>query len=226
MPKSYLADEPGAARAYQNKFDPYDQVNSRILEYEAVGHPTDKIELLILGGTWSSYKRDYQKWFVQRCFDAMNTVAGKDPVSVPKTEPEIPVGLAEDVSDLKEVHLVNETTAHRNVGLVIETRPDEINPVELAWLRRLGVTKVQMGAQSLDDRVLQLNLRGHTAADTLRATSLLRAAGFKIVLHWMPNLLGATPESDRADFKRLWQDGYAPDEIKIYPTQVLAARRV
>jgi elongator complex protein 3 len=221
MPKSYLVDEPGAARAYQNKFDPYDQVHSRILEYEAVGHPTDKIELLILGGTWSSYKRDYQKWFVQRCFDAMNTVGEEDPVSVPKTEPEIPVGLAEDVSDLKAVHLTNETAAHRNVGLVIETRPDEINPAELAWLRQLGVTKVQMGAQSLDDRVLQLNLRGHTAADTLKATSLLRAAGFKIVLHWMPNLLGATLESDRADFKRLWDDGYAPDEIKIYPTQLL-----
>jgi elongator complex protein 3 len=104
---------------------------------------------------------------------------------------------------------------------VIETRPDEISAKELTWLRQLGVTKVQMGAQSLDDRVLALNLRGHTAADTLRATALLRAAGFKIVLHWMPNLLGATLESDRADFARLWQDGYAPDELKIYPTQLL-----
>ena len=107
------------------------------------------------------------------------------------------------------------------MGLVIETRPDEINRDELIWLRHLGVTKVQMGAQSLDDRVLNLNLRGHTAADTLDATTLLRAAGFKIVLHWMPNLLGATLESDRADFARLWQDGYAPDEFKIYPTQLL-----
>jgi len=221
MPKSYLADEPGAARAYQNKFDPYDQVHSRIMEYESVGHPTDKIELLILGGTWSSYKRDYQKWFVQRCFDAMNTASGEDPVSAPKTEPVTDTTTAENVDDLKAVHLINETASHRNVGLVIETRPDEINAAELAWLRQLGVTKVQMGAQSLDDRVLQINLRGHTAADTLKATSLLRAAGFKIVLHWMPNLLGATPESAREDFKRLWQDGYAPDEIKIYPTQLL-----
>jgi len=191
------------------------------MEYESVGHPTDKIELLILGGTWSSYKRDYQKWFVQRCFDAMNTASGEDPVSAPKTEPVTDTTTAENVDDLKAVHLINETASHRNVGLVIETRPDEINAAELAWLRQLGVTKVQMGAQSLDDRVLQINLRGHTAADTLKATSLLRAAGFKIVLHWMPNLLGATPESDREDFKRLWQDGYAPDEIKIYPTQLL-----
>ncbi len=219
MPKSYLVDEPGAARAFQNKFDPYDEVNSRINEYEAVGHPTDKIELLILGGTWSCYKRAYQKWFMQRCFDAMNTVKGRDPLSAPRAEPADESD--SDLSSLKAAHTLNETTAHRNVGLVIETRPDEISPSELVWLRQLGVTKVQMGAQSLDDRVLQLNLRGHTSADTLHATSLLRAAGFKIVLHWMPNLLGATPASDRADFARLWNDGYAPDEIKIYPTQLL-----
>jgi len=112
---------------------------------------------------------------------------------------------------------------HRNVGLVIETRPDHITRDELVWLRRLGVTKVQMGAQSLDDRILALNQRGHTSADTLRAMALLRAAGFKIVLHWMPNLLGATPDSDRADFARLWNEGYAPDELKIYPTQLLGS---
>jgi elongator complex protein 3 len=217
MPKSYLKDEPGAARAFQNKFDPFAQVHSRLLEYDAVGHPTDKIELLILGGTWSAYKHRYQKWFMQRCFDAMNERS-----SAPETEPqdqpgnEIPA-----IADLQEAHKFNETATHRNVGLVIETRPDEISAAELKWLRQLGVTKVQMGAQSLDDRVLQMNLRGHTAADTLRATSLLRAAGFKIVLHWMPNLLGATLDSDREDFARMWRDGYAPDELKIYPTQLL-----
>ena len=222
MPKSYLADEPGAARAFQNKFDPYNQVHSRILEYEAVGHPTDKIELLILGGTWSAYDRKYQKWFVQRCFDAMNAVNNQDPQSTSPGEPAANATTEQpDLHDLQRVHLINETSAHRNVGLVIETRPDEITPEELVWLRRLGVTKVQMGAQSLDDRILQLNLRGHDSAATLRATSLLRAAGFKIVLHWMPNLLGATLDSDRADFFRLWKEGYAPDEIKIYPTQLL-----
>jgi len=199
MPKSYLPDEPGAARAFQNNFDPYAQVRSRLDSYKANGHPTDKIELLILGGTWSSYRRDYQEWFILRCFDALNEV---------------------DSATLPEAQQLNETTPHRNVGLVIETRPDEITPKELAWLRYLGVTKVQMGAQSLDDRVLELNKRGHTAAETLQATALLRAGGFKVVLHWMPNLLGATPDSDREDFTRLWQ-GYCPDEIKIYPCQLL-----
>jgi len=199
MPKSYLPDEPGAARAFQNDFDPYAQVTSRLESYYANGHPTDKIELLILGGTWSAYRRDYQEWFIKRCFDAMNGV---------------------EKEDLPEAQRYNENASHRNVGLVIETRPDEITPKEIAWLRYLGVTKVQMGAQSLDDDILSLNHRGHTAAQTLQACAMLRAAGFKVVLHWMPNLLGATPESDRVDFTRLWQ-GYCPDEIKIYPCQLL-----
>jgi elongator complex protein 3 len=131
-----------------------------------------------------------------------------------------------ELSDLAEAQRVNETARHRNVGLVIETRPDEITPAALAEMRRLGVTKVQMGAQSLDDEILRLNKRGHTTADLLRATALLRAAGFKIVLHWMPNLLGATLGSDHEDFGRLWAPaetgmGYCPDELKIYPTQLL-----
>ncbi len=208
MPKSYLPDEPGAMRGLEHDFDPYAQVKSRLESLDSVGHPTDKIELLILGGTWSSYRRDYQEWFVQRCFDAMN--APIPPVPLPRGD-----------GGLGETHKLNETASHRNVGLVIETRPDEITPDELRWLRHLGVTKVQMGAQSLDDHILEINKRGHDVATTRRAVALLRAAGFKIVLHWMPNLLGATPESDRADFVRLWDD-FCPDEIKIYPNQLLA----
>jgi elongator complex protein 3 len=205
MPKSYLPDEPGARRGVQHGFDPFAQVTSRLQSLTAVGHPTDKIELLILGGTWDAYPRDYQEWFVRRCFDAMN---------------------GSDSASLEEAHKKNESCSHRNVGLVIETRPDQITPTQLAWLRKLGVTKVQMGAQSMDDRILALNRRGHTVADTQHAMSLLRAGGFKVVLHWMPNLLGATPESDREDFSRLWLTagegpGLCPDEIKIYPTQLL-----
>jgi elongator complex protein 3 len=200
MPKSYLPDEPGARRALDHEFDPYEQVAARIQALEAVGHPTDKIELLILGGTWSAYRRDYQSWFIQRCLEAMNEV---------------------ESASLEEAQQINETAEHRNVGLVIETRPDHVDPAELAWLRRLGVTKVQMGAQSLDEAILEINQRGHTVDETRQAVELLRLGGFKIVLHWMPNLLGATPQSDRADFARLWE-GLCPDEIKIYPTQLLA----
>lgn len=229
MPKSYLPDEPGAMRGLEHDFDPYAQVLSRIQALEILGHPTDKIELLILGGTWSSYRRDYQEWFVTRCFDAMNESSNHAPQATeaggravregePKETPLIP---ALSAMNLEQAQALNETAAHRNVGLVIETRPDEITPDELRWLRHLGVTKVQMGAQSLDDRILKMNQRGHDVECTRRATALLRAAGFKIVLHWMPNLYGATPESDREDFGRLWQ-GFCPDEIKIYPNQLLA----
>ena len=219
MPKSYLPDEPGAMRGLEHEFDPYAQVRSRIEQLESVGHPTDKIELLILGGTWSSYRRDYQEWFIKRCFDAMNTSRG-DTENAEKEK--ISLSAPHDsVAELAKVHTINETTHHRNVGLVIETRPDEITPKELQWLRHLGVTKVQMGAQSLDDHILEINKRGHDVECTRRATALLRAAGFKIVLHWMPNLLGATPQSDCEDFARLWND-FCPDEIKIYPNQLLA----
>ncbi|MFN2302100.1 MAG: elongator complex protein 3, partial [Anaerolineales bacterium] len=207
LPKSYLSEEPGAKRGVENAFDPYAQVRNRISALRAVGHPTDKIELLILGGSFSVYPKDYQEWFVRRCFDAMNEVNAHD-------DPEF--------ETLAQAQARNVHADHRNVGLVIETRPDLINRDELAWYRYLGVTKIQMGAQSLDDRILKLNKRGHTAQETLAATALLRAGGFKIVLHWMPNLLGATLASDRVDFKRLWEEGtYYPDELKIYPCQLL-----
>jgi elongator complex protein 3 len=214
MPKSYLPDEPGAMRALHHAFDPYEQVAARLEALHAVGHPTDKIELLILGGTWSSYRKDYQAWFLQRCLEAMNGTDSQMPEPAHRQTPSIDYDALEAAQDL------NERASHRNVGLVIETRPDHVNPDELAWLRRLGVTKVQMGAQSLDDHILEINQRGHSLAETHQAVALLRAGGFKIVLHWMPNLLGATVESDREDFSRLW-DELAPDEIKIYPTQLL-----
>jgi elongator complex protein 3 len=200
MPKSYLPDEPGARRGLEHHYDPFGQVSSRLEALQSVGHPVDKVELLILGGSWCAYRKDYQEWFLRRCFDAMNGV---------------------DSASLEAAQAQNETATSRNVGLVIETRPTDINPRTLVHLRRLGVTKVQMGAQSLDDRILELNQRGHTVQDTHNAAALLRAAGFKIVLHWMPNLLGATLSSDREEFTRMWED-LCPDEIKIYPTQLLA----
>jgi elongator complex protein 3 len=214
MPKSYLPDEPGAMRALHHNFDPYEQVVARLEALHAVGHPTDKIELLILGGTWSSYRKDYQVWFLRRCLDALN---GTD---CGESEPTSRQNFRIDCEALKAAQDLNERAAHRNVGLVIETRPDHVNAEEVLWLRKLGVTKVQMGAQSLDDHILKINRRGHSVDETHRAVALLRAGGFKIVLHWMPNLLGATLELDRQDFSRLW-NGLSPDEIKIYPTQLL-----
>lgn len=200
-PKSYLDGEPGVLRAIQNDYDPYAQTRTRIDALHAIGHATDKIELLILGGTWSAYPRDYRESFLRRCFDAMNE---------------------SESATLDEALQRNETASHRNVGLVIETRPDCITPAEVLALRHQAVTKVQLGVQSCDDRILALNQRGHTVDDVRRAVRLLRLAGLKIVLHWMPNLYGATPESDLEDFARLWHDpALRPDEMKIYPTALL-----
>jgi len=200
-PKSYLPDEPGVQRAIRFEYDPFRQTAGRIRALRNIGHPTDKVELLILGGTWSDYPEQYQEAFVRRCLDALNHSVA---------------------SSLQEAQQLNEAAPHRNVGLVVETRPDCVTLKELHRLRHLGVTKVQLGVQSLDDRILTLNRRGHTIAETRAAVRRLRLAGLKVVLHWMPNLLGATPESDEEDFQRLWDDpALRPDELKIYPCLLL-----
>lgn len=201
MPKSYLAREPGAQRALRHAFDPYQQTVSRLTALGNVGHPTDKVELLILGGTWGAYPHGYGEWFIQRCLDALNGAAS---------------------ASLTEAQQRNAAAPSRCVGLTIETRPDWVTPDEAVRLRRLGVTRVQLGVQSLDDSILAMNGRGHTVEATRQACRLLRAAGFKLHLHWMPNLYGATPASDRADYARLWSDpDLRPDDLKIYPTALL-----
>ncbi len=209
MPKSYLPNEPGARRAAQCGFDPYLQVRTRLDTFDVMGHTADKIELLILGGTWSAYSRHYREWFVKRCLDAMNWEPAQ--------------GEPAEARSLAEAQAINERARRRNVGLVIETRPDWVTPAEVVHLRQLGVTKVQLGVQSLDERILSLNERGHGIAEVRQAVRLLRAAGFKLHLHWMPNLHGATPASDREDFARLWTDPcLRPDELKIYPCSIIA----
>ena len=208
MPKSYIFDEPGAQRAERDGFDPFKQTLGRIDAFESIGHDTSKVELLILGGTWSAYSQDYREWFVRRCFDAMNAYG--DPDFVPS-------------ASLKEAQRRNVFSSHRNVGLVVETRPDWITPDEIRHLRLLGVTKVQIGVQSLDDEVLEMNKRGHSVAEVRHALGLLRTAGFKLHLHWMPNLYGATLDSDRVSFRSFFGDpAIRPDELKIYPCSLIA----
>lgn len=255
MPKSYLSMEPGAQRATRNKFDPYAQTWNRLLAFARNGHPIDKIELIVMGGTFSAYPREYQRWFVRRTFEALNDFdATRGPVDAPLSADDFlacdtaPATrdrarydvyvreflkerhdgrlLAEEESsseaDLVAEHLRNEFAAVRSVGLSIETRPDAIDEDEVVNLRRLGVTKVQLGLQSLDDAILAANRRGTDVSAARRATRLLRGAGFKVQAHWMPNLLGATPASDAIDFKRLFDDpDLRPDELKIYPNALI-----
>jgi elongator complex protein 3 len=254
MPKSYLSDEPGAQRAAQHHFDPYAQSLSRLLAYHNNGHRVDKIELIILGGTWSHYPEGYQIWFVKRCFDAMNDlplfIDGASPSWTPdrvdfSTNQEHVDGRAierrynaivsdflrdhpesEDEkaewADLYAAQLINETALARCVGLVVETRPDNLTKEEVTRIRRLGATKVQIGFQSLSDEVLELNQRGHDVAATARAVKLLRSAGFKLHAHWMPNLYGSSPEADVEDFNRMFEEAdFRPDELKIYPCSLI-----
>jgi len=258
MPKSYLSDEPGAQRAAQNRFDPYLQTWNRLTAFDATGHPVDKVELIVLGGTWSFYPESYQIGFVEQCLEAMSDFgAGIDRRSerrfaLPDFE-SIDAGIdgaafdenpynrrvtsflkqhqagdlvspaeASEWAALAAAQRRNETAGARCVGLVLETRPDHVDEAEVVRLRRLGATKVQLGVQSLDDRILAANGRGHDVRATRHAFRLLRGAGFKLHAHWMANLLGATPASDLADFGRLFDDpDFRPDELKLYPCSLI-----
>lgn len=261
MPKSYLSDEPACQRAERNYFDPYLQVASRLRALAQMGHVTDKIELIVLGGTWSDYPRDYQIWFITELFRALNDagVNARDRRAFYKqhglsyekddlvaftceaqqrvdsgelTYNEAMIDLYETgepwtrvsreqratLEDLIREHERNERARHRVVGLVVETHPNLITPGMLTFLRTLGATKVQMGIQSLEQRIHDINGRPVTVEQIERALDLTRLFGFKTHTHFMVNLLGATPESDKADFARfVTETPYQPDEIKLYP---------
>jgi elongator complex protein 3 len=219
MPKSYLANEPGAQRAERNLFDPYLQVYNRLLAFRNIGHGTDKVELIVLGGTWSYYPLAYRIWFIKRCFQAMNDFPAVDQRENRELEQ---VATWDELRALQEI---NENAQSRNVGLVLETRPDYIDQEEIVILRKLGATKIQIGIQSLDDNILDANQRGHTLEQTIQAIELLRNAGFKIHAHWMPNLYLASVEKDKQDYLKLWQLAM-PDELKIYPTSIIKGTKL
>lgn len=206
MPKSYLPNEPAAMRAATHKFDPSGQVTQRLAALTANGHPADKIELIVKGGTWSAYPWKYQQEFIKGCFDACNSFGGRSSVS----------------DSLAAAHKKNERARFRVIGLTLETRPDRITPREIARLRELGCTRVEMGVQSVDDRILETCRRGHDSAAVARATRLLKDAGYKCDYHMMPQLPGATPKSDIRQFEEIFGNpDYRPDMIKIYPCTVL-----
>lgn len=267
MPKSYVADEPACQRAERNWFDPYLQVASRLRALNEMGHVTDKVELIILGGTWNDYPAGYRRWFVCELFRALNEAA--DPrladasaaerraryerLDIPRDEEGcarrvaetqqrvnregIPYNQAFSVlygegtpwqeaaawqtagwDDVDRQHAANEHGAHRVVGLVMETRPDAVDARAFAEMRRLGGTKVQMGIQSLDARILEANRRGIGVGAIRRAFELARLFGFKTHAHFMVNLLGAAPDGDKEDYLRLMGDAaLVPDEVKLYP---------
>lgn len=273
MPKSYLANEPACQRAELTFFDPYVQVAARLQALHQMGHSTDKVELIVLGGTWSDYPEGYQYWFIKELFRALNDWPNSPSYIQERLDWYTSFGLQnseealssfvaeqqaavfEDTAtynqafhklydtsqshqsawsqmestydELEEQQHVNETAAARVVGLVIETRPDTITPDNLRMFRQLGCTKIQIGIQSTRQEILDANKRQMSAAQIKRAFSLIRLYGFKIHSHLMVNLLGATPEADKQDFKTFVTDlGFLPDEIKLYPCALVAGTQL
>ena len=209
IPKSYVSGEPAVERAKKLNFDPYWQTKKRIEMLEMEGHPTDKIELRIVGGTWSYYPRQYQIWFVTRCFAACNA------------EPSLTIRRT-TMKNLEKAQRLNEKVKHRIVGLSVETRPDFITESEIKHLRRLGVTMVELGVQSIYDDVLKINLRGHGIKETILATKLLKDAGFKVLYQLMPNLPGSNLKRDEKMFAELFKNpSFQPDLLKIYSCALL-----
>lgn len=219
MPKSYLSEEPAAMRALTLKFDPYEQMARRIEALERNGHPTDKIEYIIKGGTWNSYTLAYQYWFILKSFEACNTWHKKNPKMTKLTEH----SKLEDLKkELFKQQRLNEKAKHRIIGLTLETRPDCINKHSIWQMREQGCTRLELGVQHTDDAVIALTKRGHTLERVREATELARNYGFKVDFHLMPQLPGATSQMDLTMMESIFTDvGLKPDMIKIYPCTVV-----
>jgi len=237
MPKSYLPSQPAAQRAFRQRFHPYTQVFVRLKALHMTGHEVSKVELRVIGGSWSAYPKRYQAWFMKMCLLAMNefhkqvkkadrieditekkiirSIYGEDEVNTVVIKPLGNATWGEVVSE-------NEKGLVRCIGINVETRPDLIDEREIMRMRCLGITKVEMGVQTTLDRVQKLTKRGHTMADVRRATRLLKDSGFKVGYHMMPNLPGADADSDKKMVGELFAgENYQPDYLKIYPCVVM-----
>jgi elongator complex protein 3 len=205
VPQSYTGFEPAAMRGLQNQFDPYLQVRSRIEQLRAIGHRVDKIELIIMGGTFPATPLDYQTWFVQRCLDA---ITGTESPS------------------LEEAKKNAETSRIRNVGITVETRPDWAKETHVDNMLSMGVTRVELGVQNPSDEIYRVVGRKHTVQDVIEATRVMKDAGLKIVYHLMPGLPGSSLKKDFEAFRGIFENpDFEPDMIKIYPCLVLKGTR-
>ena len=203
VPQSYTDKSPAIMRALALKFDPYEQVMNRLKVLTKMGHPTDKIEIIVLGGTFLQYELDYQYDFIKRCFDALN-------------------GPGKVGENLEEAKKINETAQHRCVALCIENRPDNCSDEEIRRMLEFGCTRVEIGVQIPDDEVYKKINRGHSVQDVIDATTRLKNAGFKVGYHYMPGLPHSTKEKDFELFKKLFaSEDFRPDQLKIYPCQIV-----
>lgn len=233
MPKSYLSNEPAVMRAIGAGFDPKKQVSERLKALFLNGHDVSKIELIVMGGTFSHLDKKYRTWFISECFKGCNEFKRKmedgkcfapsndwgkiereELFDEKKTQKEL-------LEELRREQEINEKANCRIVGLTLETRPDCINEKEVREFRELGATRVELGVQSVFDSVLKKNRRGHSVLSVVKATKLLKNNGFKVGYHLMPGLLGSDLKKDLAMFKKVFSDSrFRPDLIKIYPCVV------
>jgi len=200
-PQSYTPESPAVLRAASLRYNPEEQVKVRLKSFEAMKHPTEKIELIIMGGTFLSYPEDFQYKFVKSCYDALNSKKSKN---------------------LEQAKKINEKAKHRCVALCIETRPDICGEKEIRRMLEFGCTRVELGVQAIDDRIYKKVNRGHLVKDVIEATKRLKEAGFKVGYHIMPGIPGSSIKKDLQMFKKIFSSqDFKPDQIKIYPCQVL-----
>ena len=200
-PNSYTGKEPATQSAISYKYDPALQIKAKLDSLVAFGHEPSKTELVIVGGTFLFMPRDYQIDFVRSCYDALN-------------------GMISDT--LESAKSNNEHADIRNVGFTIETKPDYCKQKHVDWMLEYGVTRVEIGVQTLQERVYNIINRGHNYNDIIESFQISKDAGYKIVAHMMPGLPTMTPEQDIADFKQLYRDpDLLPDMLKIYPSLVI-----
>ena len=202
QPRSYLSSEPAVSRDNRNNFDVVKQFNARLEMLRRNGHLLNKVEIIVLGGTFSSYPRSYQEEFCRDIFYAANNFGKEE----------------RHRKSIEDEQYENETTTVRIIGISLETRPDLITPYELMRFRKLGCTRVQIGVQHTDNHILDKLNRGHGVEHSIKAITLLRNYGFKVDIHVMPDLPYSNPELDKDMFyKVLNTSDFKPDYLKIYP---------
>ncbi len=222
VPQSYLSNEPAVMRAIRCGYDPYKQVQLRLKALENNGHEPTKIELIVIGGTWSVLPVKYKYWYIGKCFEAANKYGTNNKSLKCKLQgydAKLKIDSLKNFLNIEQAK--NEISKYKIVGLTVETRPDYINENELLEMRELGCTRVELGVQAISDEILKMNRRGHAVATVVAATRLLKQYGFKATYHIMPGLPGSTPAKDLKMFKQLFGDErFQPDQIKFYPTVV------
>ncbi|MCX6748531.1 MAG: tRNA uridine(34) 5-carboxymethylaminomethyl modification radical SAM/GNAT enzyme Elp3 [Candidatus Pacearchaeota archaeon] len=206
VPQSYTPLSPPVIRAIRLEYSPLEQVKSRLKAFNLMNHPTNKIELIIMGGTFLSYPLNYQYSFIKACYDALNEKISRS---------------------LEQAKKLNEKAKHRCVALCIETRPDFCSDKQIARMLEFGCTRVELGVQAIDDNIYKKINRGHTVKDVILATKRLKDSGFKVGFHVMPGIPFSNPKKDLGMFRKLFSNqDFKPDQLKIYPCQVIKGSKL